>query len=89
MPLDARVPGQMEAVFERIAEQWGIPDFVVHSIAFSPKDTLQRRVADVSRDGCLTTMEISCWTFIRMAHLAEPPMRNGGTLIDGGYHIID
>ena len=37
MPLDVRVPGQMEAVFERITKDWGGLDFVVHSIAFSPK----------------------------------------------------
>src|SRR5262245_2484893 len=80
MPLDVNVPGQMEAVFERIGQDWGNLDFVVHSIAFSPKDALQGRVVDVSRDGFLTTMEVSCWTFIRMAHLAEPLMRKGGTL---------
>jgi enoyl-[acyl-carrier protein] reductase I len=83
MPLDARVAGQMEAVFERIA---GNLDFVVHSIAFSPKEALQGRVADVSRDGFLTTMEVSCWTFIRMAHLAEPLMPNGGTLFTMTYY---
>src|SRR2546429_7576433 len=54
MPLDARVPGQMEAVFERIAKDWGKLDFAVHSIAFSPKDALQGRVVDVSREGFLT-----------------------------------
>ena len=86
MPLDARVPGQMEAVFERIADQWGTVDFVVHSIAFSPKEALQGRVTDVSRDGFLTTMEVSCWTFIRMAHLAEPLMPNGGTLFTMTYY---
>ena len=86
MPLDVRAEGQVEAVFERVAQQWGSLDFVVHSIAFSPKDALQGRVADVSRDGFLTTMEVSCWTFIRMAHLAEPLMRNGGTLFTMTYY---
>src|ERR1700760_3621135 len=66
MPLDVNVPGQMEAVFHTISDQWGHLDFVVHSIAFSPKEALQGRVVDVERDGFLTTMEISCWTFIRM-----------------------
>src|ERR1700741_589184 len=33
MPLDVRVEGQVEAVFERIARDWGELDFVVHSIA--------------------------------------------------------
>jgi enoyl-[acyl-carrier protein] reductase I len=80
MPLEVRTPGQMEAVFDRIEKEWGELDFVVHSIAFSPKEALQGRVVDVQREGFLTTMDVSCWSFIRMAHLAEPLMKNGGTL---------
>jgi enoyl-[acyl-carrier protein] reductase I len=86
MPLDVNTPGQMEAVFERISNEWGKLDFVVHSIAFSPKDALRGRVVDVSRDGFATTMDVSCWTFIRMAHLAEPLMRKGGTLFTMSYY---
>jgi enoyl-[acyl-carrier protein] reductase I len=86
MPPDARVPGQMEALFETVAKTWGKLDFVVHSIAFSPKEALEGRVVDVSRDGFLTTMEISCWSFIRMAHLAEPLMPDGGTLFTMTYY---
>jgi enoyl-[acyl-carrier protein] reductase I len=86
MPLDVRETGQFEAVFERIAGDWGHLDFVVHSIAFSPKETLQGRVVDAPLEGFLTTMEVSCWTFIRMAHLAEPLMRNGGSLFTMTYY---
>ena len=86
LPLDVRTPSQMEAVFDRIAKDWGRLDFVVHSIAFSPKDALEGRVVDVSREGFLTTMDVSCWTFIRMAHLAEPLMRKGGTLFTMTYY---
>jgi enoyl-[acyl-carrier protein] reductase I len=86
MTLDVRTPGQMEQVFSRITEDWGRLDFVVHSIAFSPKETLQGRVVDAPRDGFLTTMEISCWSFIRMAHLAEPLMTEGGTLFTMTYY---
>jgi enoyl-[acyl-carrier protein] reductase I len=86
MPLDVNAPGQMEAVFERIRDEWGKLDFVVHSIAFSPKEALHGRVVDVGREGFLTTMDVSCWTFIRMAHLAEPLMRKGGTLFTMTYY---
>jgi enoyl-[acyl-carrier protein] reductase I len=86
MPLDVNVPGQTEAVFDRIKKDWGMLDFLVHSIAFSPKDALQGRVVDVERDGFLTTMDVSCWTFIRMAHLAEPLMKKGGTLFTMTYY---
>lgn len=86
MPLDVNQPGDMEAVFEKISTEWGKLDFLVHSIAFAPKDALQGRVVDVSRDGFLATMDVSCWTFMRMAHLAEPLMRGGGTLFTMTYY---
>ncbi|MCD2185058.1 enoyl-ACP reductase FabI [Rhizobium sp. GN54] len=86
MPMDMAVPGQLEAVFETIFSQWGELDFLVHSIAYSPKEALGGRVVDVSREGFAQTMEISCWSFIRMAHLAEPLMKNGGTLFTMTYH---
>jgi enoyl-[acyl-carrier protein] reductase I len=72
MPLNFQTPGQLEQVFERIALKWGRMDFLVHSVASAPKETLRGRVVDASRDGFLTTMDVSCWSFIRMAHLAEP-----------------
>jgi len=86
MPLDVMTPGQMEAVFDEIGKQWGQLDFLVHSIAFSPKEALKGRLIDVRRDGFLVTMDVSCWSFIRMAHLAEPLMKNGGTLFTMTYY---
>jgi enoyl-[acyl-carrier protein] reductase I len=86
MPLDVSAPGQMEAVFAQIEKEWGKLDFLVHSIAFSPREALQGRVVDVERNGFLTTMDVSCWSFIRMAHLAEPLMKNGGTLFTMTYY---
>jgi enoyl-[acyl-carrier protein] reductase I len=86
MPLDVRTEGQMEAVFERIKKDWGRLDFLVHSIAFSPKEALGGRVVDVPRDGFLATMDVSCWTFMRMAHLAEPLMKKGGTMFTMTYY---
>ncbi len=86
MPLDVNTPGELEAVFQRIDDEWETLDFLVHSIAFSPKETLCGRVVDSPRDGFATTMDVSCWTFMRMAHLAEPLMKNGGTLFTMSYY---
>ena len=86
MPLDVMAPGQTEAVFDHIRKQWGRLDFLVHSIAFSPKEALHGRVVDVKREGFLATMDVSCWSFIRMAHLAEPLMKDGGTLFTMTYY---
>src|SRR6184192_362279 len=86
MPLDVNTEGQIEQVFERIGKEWGQLDFLLHSIAFSPKEALHGRVVDVGRDGFLKTMDVSCWSFMRMAHLAEPLMKNGGTLFTMTYY---
>ncbi|RCW87113.1 enoyl-ACP reductase FabI [Paracoccus lutimaris] len=86
LPLDVLQDGQNEAVFDRIAETWGHLDFVLHSIAFSPREALGGRVVDVAKPGFLTTMDVSCWSFIRTAHLAEPLMKNGGTLFTMSYY---
>src|SRR5689334_6705915 len=86
MPLDVNKTGELEGVFEQIKKEWGRLDFVIHSIAFSPKEALQGRVVDVPLDGFLSTMEISCWSFMRMAHLAEPLMKDGGTLFTMSYY---
>lgn len=86
LPLDLQKPGELEAVFDAVARKWGTIDIVLHSIAFAPKDDLHGRVVDCSREGFLLAMELSCWSFIRMAKLAEPLMKNGGTLFTMTYY---
>jgi enoyl-[acyl-carrier protein] reductase I len=47
-------------------------------VAYAPRADLQGRVVDSSREGFALAMDISCHSFIRMAHLAEPLMAAGG-----------
>lgn len=86
VPMDVMKDGELEAVFARIEREWGKLDFVIHSIAFSTKDALGLRVTDCGRAGFATTMDVSVWSFLRMAHLAEPLMKDGGTLFTMTYY---
>jgi enoyl-[acyl-carrier protein] reductase I len=92
LPCDVRIPGQLEEVFSRIKSEWGRLDFLLHSIAFAPREDLHGRVTDCSVAGFDLAMEISCHSFIRMAHLAEPLMQNGGCLLAvtfyGSEHVV-
>lgn len=81
LPCDVREPGQLEAVFERITQDWGRLDFLLHSIAFAPTADLHGRVVDCSAEGFALAMDVSCHSFLRMARLAEPLMTQGGTLL--------
>jgi enoyl-[acyl-carrier protein] reductase I len=86
MPLDVQNDTQMNALFDAIKQNWGKLDFLLHAIAFAPKEDLQGRFIDCSRDGFLTAMDISCYSFIRLAHLAEPLMTDGGAILTTTYY---
>ncbi len=80
-PCDVRVAGELEALFDRVSSEWGGLDFLLHSIAFAPKEDLHGRVVDCSAEGFAMAMDVSCHSFLRMARLAEPLMTNGGCLL--------
>jgi enoyl-[acyl-carrier protein] reductase I len=86
LPLDVSVPGQLEAVFAAIERDWGRLDMLVHSIAWAPKDDLQGGLLECSAEGFAKAIDVSCHSFIRMARLAAPLMREGGTMIAMSYH---
>jgi len=93
MPLDVTEPASVDALFAAITAQWGRLDSVLHSIAFAPKADLQGRLADCSRAGFLTAMDVSCYSFIDLARRAEPLMGQGGTLFTmsfyGANQVVD
>lgn len=89
LPLDVMQPGQMQAVFEKIEAEWGQLDFVIHSIAFAPREDLHGRIVDCSEAGFLQAMQVSCHSFVQMAHFAEPLMKEGGALITMSYYGAD
>jgi len=86
LPLDVGVDGQLEAVFEAIAATWGRLDILVHSIAFAPKEDLQGGLLQCSAAGFAKAMDISCHSFVRMAALAAPLMKDGGSMFAMSYH---
>lgn len=85
LPLEVSNESQLEALFEEVSQRWGKLDFLLHSIAFAPKADLHGRVVDSSLEGFLQAMDISCHSFIRMARLAEPLMKDGGSLMTMSY----
>ncbi len=85
LPLDVEQPGQLERIFDAIGARWGRLDFLLHSIAFAPKSELHGRVVDSSREGFARAMDISCHSFARMARLAEPLMKQGGSMMTMSY----
>jgi len=89
LPCNVMVEGQLESVFAEVTRHWGKLDFVVHSIAFAPLADLHGRIVDCSAEAFKQAMDVSCHSFIRMAKLAEPLMKDGGTLVNLSYYGAD
>ncbi|MEI9902424.1 MAG: enoyl-ACP reductase FabI [Hyphomicrobium sp.] len=88
-PCDVRVAGQLEAVFRGIKDRWGRLDFLLHSIAFAPREDLQTPLVNCSAEGFALAMDVSCHSFIRMAKLAAPLMTDGGCLMTVSFYGAD
>ena len=86
LPLDVSKPGDMEALFKRIKKEWGQLDILVHSIASAKKEDIKGGLIDCSAEGFAMAMDISVHSFIRMAKLAAPLMKDGGTMFAMSYH---
>ena len=71
VPCDVREPGQLEAVFATIEREWGRLDFLLHFIAFAPREDLHASLIDCSSEGFAMAIDVSCHSFIRMARLAR------------------
>jgi enoyl-[acyl-carrier protein] reductase I len=86
LPLDVAKEGELERVFDAVSAKWGRLDILVHSIAFAPKEDLQGALLDCSAKGFGIAMDVSCHSFVRMARLAAPLMKDGGTMFAMSYH---
>ncbi|NIA71355.1 enoyl-ACP reductase FabI [Pelagibius litoralis] len=89
LPLDVTDLVQTDQVFAAIEEKWGQLDFLLHSIAFCPREDLHGRVVDCSQEGFGLAMDISVHSLIRLAKRAEPLMVAGGTILTVSYHGAD
>ncbi len=86
LPLDVEADGEMEAVFDAIGRDWGHLDFLLHSIAFCPREDLHGPVSACSKAGFARAMDVSVHSLIRMTRLAVPLMPAGGSILTMSYY---
>jgi enoyl-[acyl-carrier protein] reductase I len=85
-PADVSDDASMDAAFAQVAKDFGTIDFFVHAIAFAPRDQISGSFVDnATRQGFLTAMEISAFSFVDCARRASALMPNGGSIITLTY----
>jgi len=85
-PCDVTKPEEIEALKESLEKEFGKIDFVVHSIAFAPKEGLSGRFSDITKDAFNVAMEISVYSFIEIAQKLRPILSEKASLLTLSYY---
>ena len=75
--------------FNRVAAEFGRLDFLIHSIAFAPRDALEGEYMKIERDGFLSALEVSAYSLTQLARAAVPLMTEGGSIVTMTFHGAD
>ncbi len=86
VPCEVTNQAEVEAAFEAVDKKYGRLDFLIHSIAFAPKEALEGEFLDTERDAFLTALEISAFSLPQIAKAAKPLMKDGGSIVTMSYY---
>jgi enoyl-[acyl-carrier protein] reductase I len=91
-PCDVQNDDDIARVFAEAREVYGALDFVLHSIAFAPREDIECPFVQASRQGFKTAMEISVYSLAAVARHAAESMPNGGSIATltyfGGERVV-
>ena len=79
--VDVTNADELSGMFADLKEAWGSIDYIVHSIAFAPRDAMEGRYIDTVRDDWVTALEVSAFSLVSVAREAEPLMAEGGSIV--------
>jgi enoyl-[acyl-carrier protein] reductase I len=72
---------EVDETFRKLGDEFGRLDFLIHSIAFAPREALGGEYLDTSREAFLTALEISAYSLPQLARAAAPLMTEGGSIV--------
>jgi len=67
---------QIQSLMSRIREEIGHLDFLVHALAFAPKEALDGQYANTKRDDFKTALDVSAYSLVAVANAAAPLMKD-------------
>ncbi len=86
LPCDVTNQAEVDAAFEAVGNKYGKLDFLIHSIAFAPREALEGEFLTTSREAFLTAMEISAFSLPQLSMAAAPLMTDGGSIVTMSYY---
>ncbi|MCS7049956.1 MAG: enoyl-ACP reductase, partial [Verrucomicrobiae bacterium] len=85
-PCDVTRDEDIARVFENVARDFGRLDILLHSVAFAPREALEGRFLDTTREAFRIAHDVSAYSLVALARAAAPLMINGGSIIAMTYY---
>ena len=87
LPCDVSSDEQIDQVFRRVESEFGGLDFLVHGVAFAPRDALSQPFVETSREAFRVALDVSTYSLVALARGAAPLMRTrgGGSVLTLSY----
>ncbi len=76
----------IKAVADKVKEEWGNFDYLVHSVAYAPQEELKDKFINTTREGFKTALDISAYSLVALSRELSPLMNEGGSIITMTYH---
>ncbi|HEY0099273.1 MAG TPA: enoyl-ACP reductase [Pyrinomonadaceae bacterium] len=83
---DVVKPEEVEQTFALVKENFGRLDFLVHSLAFAPREALEGEYVNTSLEAFQTALEISAYSLATLARASAPLMNEGGSIVSMSYY---
>jgi enoyl-[acyl-carrier protein] reductase I len=77
-PCDVTSDDEIARVFSQVEREMGRLDTLIHSVAFAPKEDLERNFVETSRDGFKTAHDISAYSLVALTRAAAPLLEKSG-----------
>ena len=84
-PLDVTKEDEIISLRDNIKKDYGNIDFIVHAVAFAPKEALTGKFVNVTKDAFTIAMQISVYSFIEVAQKFSDILNNGASLLTLSY----
>ena len=76
---------QIETLMQQAQKEFGRLDFLVHSVAFAPREELTGQFVNTTRKGFATALDVSAYSLVAVTRAAMPLMTEGGSVVTLTY----
>jgi len=84
-PCDAGDDAQIDSLMNHVGKEAGKLDFLIHSIAFAPREELTGQFVNTTRKGFATALDVSTYSLVALTRAALPLMTEGGSVVTLTY----